>query len=707
MTFIEIKGIYSKLEYFEIHEWKIDNKHELNKLSDEEREELHEIFEKKFELLFNLAESQKMYLIQKYGKNMDLSSLVKLARSMGPESRSKILYEYGDRFTADSIRRLAKGISDGNIIRIIEKFSNIFSSYLISELCKEMNNANKEAIIYKFYDVLHAQDILHLAKGLDDGAKLHVIELCYDKLGWRIVELARNMDVETRKAIISGYSEYLDGYGIVEMAKDMDIESRKEIIRKNYRKLAWNIAELAGDMDNESKKKLIKKYSFVLEAVGIVELAKGLDDESKLKIIKKYRRTLKTPDIVNISKDMNDFNKNKVIKSFLKTLTSFDIIKLSKSMDEQDKLEVIKKYKDKIGNLGITLLSNDMDFIKDEINIKKITKSFSLPVNMTIGMEIESEGENFLEILKIFDFMGWNAKSDISLDNGAEVVSPILYPTNDTIKQIYIVTKVLTDIKQHSSSKCGGHIHIGADHLTSKQAYANLLDIWCNTEKILYAICNGENEAPRKGVVDFAKPISPDVAIALEKGSVNLSNEQELDTFVKELKQFQKGRYYGINLLNINSEKNTIEFRMANGTLDPELWIDNINLFGGIIAISEELAHIQEKDKLTEAEQKKLMIFNKLKGNINNEEKLKLLLELTGLDLEQYIYKYKYNARKVEEIEEFSKITGGVDISSKLKINDIANIAKNTSAQSQQEAMYKLAKEMENQQDKENLLAKD
>ena len=61
----------------------------------------------------------------------------------------------------------------------------------------------------------------------------------------------------------------------------------------------------------------------------------------------------------------------------------------------------------------------------------------------------------------------------------------------------------------------------------------------------------------------------------------------------------------------------------------------------------------------------------------------------------------------MEEIEEFSKITGGVDISSKLKINDIANIAKNTSAQSQQEAMYKLAKEMENQQDKENLLAKD
>ena len=180
-----------------------------------------------------------------------------------------------------------------------------------------------------------------------------------------------------------------------------------------------------------------------------------------------------------------------------------------------------------------------------------------------------------------------------------------------------------------------------------------------------------------------------------------------MDTFVKELKQFQKGRYYGINLLNINSEKNTIEFRMANGTLDPELWIDNINLFGGIIAISEELAHIQEKDKLTEAEQKKLMIFNKLKGNINNEEKLKLLLELTGLDLEQYIYKYKYNARKVEEIEEFSKITGGVDISSKLKINDIANIAKNTSALSHQEAMYKLAKEMENQQDKENLLAKD
>ena len=34
---------------------------------------------------------------------------------------------------------------------------------------------------------------------------------------------------------------------------------------------------------------------------------------------------------------------------------------------------------------------------------------------------------------------------------------------------------------------------------------------------------------------------------------------------------------------------------MANGTLNPDLWMDNINLFGGIVAISEELAQIQQK----------------------------------------------------------------------------------------------------------------
>ena len=46
--------------------------------------------------------------------------------------------------------------------------------------------------------------------------------------------------------------------------------------------------------------------------------------------------------------------------------------------------------------------------------------------------------------------------------------------------------------------------------------------------------------------------------------------------------------------MNVRDEKNTIEFRLANGTINPEMWIENANLFGGMVAISEELARIQK-----------------------------------------------------------------------------------------------------------------
>lgn len=57
----------------------------------------------------------------------------------------------------------------------------------------------------------------------------------------------------------------------------------------------------------------------------------------------------------------------------------------------------------------------------------------------------------------------------------------------------------------------------------------------------------------------------------------------ELRMFASKYKLDER-RYSGLNLTNIgNSKKNTIEFRMANGTLDPEVIKQNVFLYASLI----------------------------------------------------------------------------------------------------------------------------
>ena len=68
-----------------------------------------------------------------------------------------------------------------------------------------------------------------------------------------------------------------------------------------------------------------------------------------------------------------------------------------------------------------------------------------------------------------------------------------------------------------------------------------------------------------------------------------------------------------INDNEIKNELNTIEFRLANGTIDANTWIENATLFGNIIATSQKLSEIQQKETKTEKEQEILNKFELLK----------------------------------------------------------------------------------------------
>lgn len=146
--------------------------------------------------------------------------------------------------------------------------------------------------------------------------------------------------------------------------------------------------------------------------------------------------------------------------------------------------------------------------------------------NITYGIEIESIGRASMDLLDVGDSNGivvddkdqqrgiilrhmgekdkrfWTTVGDASLTSGSgiEVVSPILKDEPEDIEDIYMACNMLQEANQEIGNCCGGHVHIGSDYLTTKESYANLYEIFGNSERILYIISNEEGDAPRYGI---------------------------------------------------------------------------------------------------------------------------------------------------------------------------------------------------------------
>ena len=382
------------------------------------------------------------------------------------------------------------------------------------------------------------------------------------------------------------------------------------------------------------------------------------------------------------------------IKKCLENVEKMQALNIQKSntidlirMVEKKEPGYIKKYiKKHIKNGKVNELESDfliqviimtadakfIDYCKDSgvLNHKTIERldrftkisPITLPGQMTIGVEIESEGsasrKEIADTMKKSADMGnWELKDDGSLTNGIEVVSPILRSSGTSIYEIYRVCSTLYSLGQTTSERCGGHIHIGADYLTDLQDWKNLRTIWNDTEKILYIISNRKGEIPRKGVLVYARPISGNDESKQE--TINLENESDLEKFIVGTKIIQGTRYSGINYCNVGrKEKNTIEFRLPNGTLDPTTWIENINLFGGLVRVSHELSEIMLKSEEQRTEEEKKMLYNYEVIQTEQDER-KVAEALIGLCVSQeqmqtYLDRYDENSELLEKTPEIN-----------------------------------------------------
>ena len=160
--------------------------------------------------------------------------------------------------------------------------------------------------------------------------------------------------------------------------------------------------------------------------------------------------------------------------------------------------------------------------------------------------------------------------------------------------------------------------------LDTKEAWICFYYLYSTTENILAVLANEKGTAPRNEVDYYSKSIYENFLEAINNGLFNTPSDIELTNFITLLKYYfqpDNDRHYSVNILNIekNINKETIEFRITNVTINPESIHQNIKLFARLILLSKTLSRDYEKglnfiDKLTQMpiEERTIKLINTL-----------------------------------------------------------------------------------------------
>lgn len=223
-------------------------------------------------------------------------------------------------------------------------------------------------------------------------------------------------------------------------------------------------------------------------------------------------------------------------------------------------------------------------------------KPFTLS-DLTVGCEVECFMPAALNIKRDShdgrkaEFNGWYSTKDSSLQEDKytgfrpyEFVSPIFNVRTDKNK----IHAFITDLKSRGGKcdqSCGGHVHIGVqlayERMTTIQWYGFLTRLIMNfaaVESVLFTYTgnNRRNNQYCRSVKSVAQDIS-------EKRFIFGSNGFH-------------DRYSALNLQAL-LEHRTVEFRIFAGTVDPEVWINNIRIASKIVLLTLQGKTIPEIDQ--------------------------------------------------------------------------------------------------------------
>lgn len=178
---------------------------------------------------------------------------------------------------------------------------------------------------------------------------------------------------------------------------------------------------------------------------------------------------------------------------------------------------------------------------------------------------------------------------------GGEAISDILKDNNKSWDDIKYVCEMIKSFGGIATTKCGAHVHIGANILNNNMKYyERLIKLWIIYENIISRFCYGEETEPRKTLPVFAS--SPYKYI---KQLYNEYYDPKGEKLNLTYEEFIKNNKYSLGLKNLSlslkgldnnylkekyqnkdwKNNKTIEFRGGNGTLNHIIWQNYINLY--------------------------------------------------------------------------------------------------------------------------------
>lgn len=362
-------------------------------------------------------------------------------------------------------------------------------------------------------------------------------------------------------------------------------------------------------------------------------LKKIPDDMLTLRLVSELKNYGIIFTIDEIISSIKTYEGAKIIADSFK-LTEGQMVALSYSIEDD---EIQNKWVNEKTKL-IEKLSRIATKVYSENEMKLMKKLF-------IGIELEAEGINYKNVKKIVAQMPvkkhiwteWNIDRDGSLGNGTEIISPILDNSENSMNELRYICDFMNTIGLYTSSSCGGHIHFDSGILGKNvKAWENLITIWNEAEEIFFKMSNDVGNVPRKTINIYAKKESSNILSIYPDGCIRLKSEKDLEKLVKKM---TPDRYYGINLSNLGNLKNTIEFRLPNGTINYRVVRENIKLFGSLLIIAKELTNGEEKLY------KKFEYFKR--HNISEALKVEALLDiLFEKEEDKQIYRNRWDSVK-------------------------------------------------------------
>ncbi|MGP3788224.1 amidoligase family protein [Paenibacillus sp. 1A_MP2] len=172
---------------------------------------------------------------------------------------------------------------------------------------------------------------------------------------------------------------------------------------------------------------------------------------------------------------------------------------------------------------------------------------------------------------------------DSSLENGLELVSPILFDNEDSWRRIELATQKLREVGAQTSRRTGGHIHIGIaplDHRT--YSWQRLARIGKGYEKNLY----------RMGAADadhYERTGQPGIHRGSHYAAPFPDTVSRISGFTspESARRMFGDRYTIFNASNVDSSwagrKPTVEMRYPNSTLNHKQWQAQVQVANSIV----------------------------------------------------------------------------------------------------------------------------